>query len=260
MELDKQFLYRRYILENQTISQIANELGVTIHIVKSRLRRFGIRKKPFKFGDKIYDNKEWLFHQYVTLKKGYSVIANELGVSYTTILDRIIAFGWDIRGHNEIDKAAARRGLKHSIESLEKIKLSRVKNRVKENCHYCNKGFERRFSLSTRSKKSFCSNDCFRLYLKANRVVPNKVVYSAEYKEWRNLVYQRDGYRCKMPGCKSNSRKIAAHHIYPKRNYPEKQFDLSNGITLCKKCHEKTYGREEQFIEILVRVVQKMND
>lgn len=260
MELNKEFLYRRFILENQTIPQIAKELGLSVHVVKTRLRRWGIRKKPFKFGNEIYDNKEWLFHQYITLNKGYTVIANELGVSYTTIMDRIIAHGWALRGHNDIDKAAPRRGMKHSKESLDKIKLSRVKHRVKQKCCQCNKHFERRYSLSTRSKKCFCSCDCFRLYLKAHRVEPNKVVYSAEYKEWRKLVYKRDGYWCKMPGCNSNSRNIAAHHIYPKKAYPEKQFDINNGITLCKTCHEKTYGREGQFIEILVRVVQKMND
>ncbi|MFK4997686.1 HNH endonuclease [Bacillus sp. N9] len=63
-----------------------------------------------------------------------------------------------------------------------------------------------------------------------------------------------------MPRCESLSRKIAAHHIYPKKKYPEIQFEVSNGITLCRSCHEKTYGREEQFIKMLVRIVQTMND
>jgi len=60
-----------------------------------------------------------------------------------------------------------------------------------------------------------------------------------------------------MPDCNSRSRDIAAHHIYPKKKYPEKQFDIDNGITLCRKCHELTYGKEEQFIDALVRVVQR---
>ncbi|MFC5603530.1 HNH endonuclease [Sporosarcina koreensis] len=63
-----------------------------------------------------------------------------------------------------------------------------------------------------------------------------------------------------MPGCYSQSRDIAAHHIYPKKKYPEIQFDTANGITLCKPCHEETYGREEQFVTMLVRVVQTMDD
>ena len=52
-----------------------------------------------------------------------------------------------------------------------------------------------------------------------------------------------------MPGVNSQSRDIAAHHIYTKKKYPQLQFEISNGITLCRLCHEKTYGKEEQFIK-----------
>jgi hypothetical protein len=44
------------------------------------------------------------------------------------------------------------------------------------------------------------------------------------------------------------------------KQYPDKMFEISNGITLCKKCHEKTYGKETKYINCLVRVVQKMSD
>lgn len=194
------------------------------------------------------------------MKKGYTVIANELGVSYSTIMDRILYFGWELRGHQEIDKGLPRRGRKHSEKSINKIKNSRIKNRVLAKCLFCKKDFERVNSLFKRSQKNFCSTKCFKSYQKENRIIPNDVTDSAEYKEWRKKVYKRDLYRCKMPGCNSTSRNIAAHHIYPKKQFPERQFDVNNGITLCKKCHEKTFGKEEQFIDALVRVVQKMND
>jgi hypothetical protein len=260
MELDKELLYQRYVLENQTTNQIASEFVLTKSTVKSKLRRYGIRKTPLKLGTQVYDNKDWLYNQYVILGKGYTVIANELGVSNTTILDRILFFGWDIRGHKDIDKAAPRNGRKHSKESLLKIRATRVKKRALKNCTYCRKTFERVSSFANRAHHSYCSNECFRNYLKENRVIPDNITFSAEYKEWRKKVYIRDQYRCKMPGCNSNSRDIAAHHIYPKKIYPEKKFDINNGITLCRYCHEKTYGKEGQFIDMLVRVVQKMND
>jgi len=34
-------------------------------------------------------------------------------------------------------------------------------------------------------------------------------------------------------------------------------FDVENGITLCRLCHQKTYGKEEKFIDMFVRIVQK---
>jgi predicted restriction endonuclease len=119
---------------------------------------------------------------------------------------------------------------------------------------------EKVYSIFLRSQHNFCNYECFKEYLKKHRIVTENITDSAEYKEWRKKVYFRDNYKCKMPGCGSNSKQIAAHHIYPKKQFPEKQFDISNGITLCKKCHEKTFGKEALFIDALVRVVQKMND
>jgi len=257
MDLTRELLYRKYIIENQTTTQIANEYGYSKTKVKGCLRRFGIRKTPLKLGSKIYDNKDWLFEEYIVKKKGYTVIADELGVSYTTILDRVLYFGWELRGHEDIDKGAPRRGKKHSAQSLLKIKKSRIKNRVPFYCLNCNRKNEKVFSLYVKAKRRYCSYSCYIEYLRKNRVEAEDITDSAEYKEWRKKVYLRDGYRCKMPDCNSRSRDIAAHHIYPKKKYPEKQFDIDNGITLCRKCHELTYGKEEQFIDALVRVVQR---
>lgn len=256
----QEFLFQRYIIDGLTANQIAQETQLTRDQIRGRLRRFGIRKQPIQLTNQQYDNKEWLYHQYIELEKGYTVIANELGVSYITILSRILHFGWRVRGHNDIDKGAPRRGKKHSESSLIKIRETRHRKRVMTECTHCHKKFELVMSAHKRSRINFCNQTCYRKYLVINRVTPDDVTNSAEYKEWRLKVYKRDGYRCKMPGCYSQTRNIAAHHIYPKKKYPEIQFETSNGITLCKKCHEKTYGKEEQFITMLVRVVQTMDD
>jgi len=34
--------------------------------------------------------------------------------------------------------------------------------------------------------------------------------------------------------------KLQAHHILPKSLFPEKMYDVDNGICLCKECHKKT--------------------
>ncbi|WP_338750047.1 HNH endonuclease signature motif containing protein [Bacillus sp. FJAT-52991] len=260
MKFTKEYLYQKYVVEGLSAEAIAKNVGCSRDQVKGKLRRYGIRKKPFKVGNELYDNREWLYNQYVKLEKGYTVIASELGVSYSTILSRILYFGWELRGHNEIDKGAPRRGAKHKESSLLKIKKSRVKKRINTSCTYCHKEFEIVLSAFHKSERNFCNQTCFRSFLKDNRVITEDITNSAAYKEWRLKVYKRDGYRCKMPGCYSQSRDIAAHHIYPKKTYPELKFEVSNGITLCKTCHEKTYGKEEQFIKMLVRVVQRMND
>jgi 5-methylcytosine-specific restriction endonuclease McrA len=64
-----------------------------------------------------------------------------------------------------------------------------------------------------------------------------------QYKDWRKLVFERDGYRCK--NCSTN-RKLQAHHIKQFALYKKLRFELSNGITLCEKCHREEHKRMKQ--------------
>lgn len=55
-----------------------------------------------------------------------------------------------------------------------------------------------------------------------------------EYIEWRAAVYKRDGYKCQDCG---SGKDIQAHHIQSWQSCPELRFEVSNGVTLCKKHH-----------------------
>ena len=60
--------------------------------------------------------------------------------------------------------------------------------------------------------------------------------YSFEWREWKRAVYARDGLTCVL--CrKSGQRSVCAHHVYPTDKYPERAFDVDNGIVLCRTCH-----------------------
>lgn len=54
--------------------------------------------------------------------------------------------------------------------------------------------------------------------------------------EWSNNVKERDGKICQFCGSIEN---LQAHHILSVPKYPEKIFDIDNGITLCYNCHRK---------------------
>lgn len=62
---------------------------------------------------------------------------------------------------------------------------------------------------------------------------------SAEYKQWRMSVFQRDGFTCIGCGYRSRGADIRADHIKPFCNFPELRFDLNNGRTLCVPCDKK---------------------
>ena len=71
-----------------------------------------------------------------------------------------------------------------------------------------------------------------------------------ELKEWRKQVFERDNYTCQMchnRTSKGNQVILNAHHIKRVKDYPLLAFIVSNGITLCKDCHFKTLGREEEY-------------
>lgn len=69
-----------------------------------------------------------------------------------------------------------------------------------------------------------------------------KIRKSKRYKDWRKAVFERDGYTCNK--CGKIGGDLHADHIKQFAFHPELRFELSNGRTLCKKCHRKTktYG------------------
>jgi 5-methylcytosine-specific restriction endonuclease McrA len=61
---------------------------------------------------------------------------------------------------------------------------------------------------------------------------------SQEYKAWRVAVFERDAYTCQH--CGQVGWELHADHIEPFSVRPDLRFELSNGRTLCRKCHMKT--------------------
>lgn len=79
--------------------------------------------------------------------------------------------------------------------------------------------------------------------------MPNDPYYSsAKHKAWAAKVLRRAGYLCEE--CKRYGRldkdglpvrATTAHHIKHRDEFPELQYDLSNGRALCERCHNKAH-------------------
>lgn len=142
-------------------------------------------------------------------------------------------------------------GYRHSAEARQKISASNIGKTLSGETR-------RRMSISqtnrppiadaTRQKMSLArkGDKCHKW--KGGITPLNKILrLSLEYAQWRRSVLKRDSHACCGPG--PHSGKLHAHHIVTIGNGPGLIYSIGNGITLCKKCHELTYGREDLFVE-----------
>lgn len=67
------------------------------------------------------------------------------------------------------------------------------------------------------------------------------------YKRWRQQVWLRDNFTCKIanPDC---SGRIEAHHILGWSSHPELRYKLNNGITLCHAHHPRARAEEKRLV------------
>ena len=71
---------------------------------------------------------------------------------------------------------------------------------------------------------------------------PKEVHARNYYRNWANEVKKRDNYTCKKCAkAKTGTHSIHAHHVCPKEYFPDKVLDVSNGISLCAKCHKQIH-------------------
>lgn len=111
-------------------------------------------------------------------------------------------------------------------------------------------------SLETRLKLSFAqkgekgSNWQGGIWSK-NRTEYQKYKGDFRWGIWRKEVFERDKYTCQDCGIKGNQTGgyLEPHHIIPIReivnnNQLDLIYEVSNGLTLCRKCHMKTFKRK----------------
>lgn len=130
-----------------------------------------------------------------------------------------------------------------SRECYEEAHKIKNKNRI---CPKCKKIF-----IAKTSEDKYCSWECY----DQDRHMPKGEDHwnwqggkskekdkhdSNEYKTWRVNVYKKDNYKCIKCGSK---KKLNAHHKFSWHFYPEKRYDVNNGITLCEKCHIKIHQK-----------------
>ncbi len=153
-----------------------------------------------------------------------------------------------------IGKVGPRIGMSNSVAQNEKIRLAHLgkktgplseehKRKIGES-HKGKIGYwsgrrftvehRKKISLSNRGKKSWRWSGGTNKY--------RKLEYGRiEYREWRKSVFERDHYTCQECGEQGY---VEADHIKPWSLFPDLRYEISNGRTLCKKCHRIKTSKE----------------
>lgn len=149
-------------------------------------------------------------------------------------------------------------GSKKSLETRNKISVSHLgKIHTIET--------KQKISITKKQKKCHVGNRNGR-WIDGRNTLRHAIRHLDEYRNWIKEVFNRDKYKCQYCG-NSESGNLQAHHLIPfktllslflKRNNKldikkdhfkllelakiDKQiFDVDNGITLCKECHQTTF-------------------
>ena len=80
-----------------------------------------------------------------------------------------------------------------------------------------------------------------------------------DYTNFRREVLSRDRYTCQMPHCGSKH-SLVVHHIKPYAKSVALRTDPNNGITLCRKCHKLTFGKESQYAHIFLCIINGVSN
>ena len=79
----------------------------------------------------------------------------------------------------------------------------------------------------------------------------------AVYKRFRLEVLKRDSFTCKMCKARVKKTRLNVHHIMKWSSAASLRYDVDNGITLCRKCHDSIKGKETHYISYFLDLIQK---
>lgn len=212
-----------------------------------------------RIGKRILDiDKDWLYQKYWGEKLTLKEIGKLCNCSLQAIWYYMKRNGIKTRTMSEVatgrilstetrDKIRkARTGIPRSKETIEKMRKAITGYKHTEEA-------KRKMSRMRSGKKLHHKIDCLCVACRRKRGEyrrekhPNwkggiskedaLIRTSPKYKEWRNGVFGRDNYTC-VRCLEYGNGNLNAHHILLFALFPEERFELSNGATLCEKCHK----------------------
>jgi len=133
-------------------------------------------------------------------------------------------------------------GITRSPETLERLRLSHLGKKLTEEqkIKIGNKSRGHRLSEEAKQKISLANSGSNGGGWKGGVSSVNELERKNRfYRDWRRSVFLRDEFTCQECGVRNVW--IEAHHIKGFSEFPKLRFEIENGVTLCKSCHNKQH-------------------
>lgn len=187
--------------------------------------------------------KEFLEKEYVENRKSLHTIAKGIGSSHIPVLKAMKRYGIPRRSKKEANKGL-HIGRKWSTKALEAIKVGLLE--WHKNNTVISPMLGKKHREETKQKMSQASiGNRNPMFGRKGALAGNwkggakNERETLEYREWRIKVWQRDNYTCTK--CGKVGKNLHAHHIKHFAKFPELRYEIENGLTLCKTCHNKLH-------------------
>lgn len=199
-------------------------------------------------------DRDVIYELYIVQKKSLKEISSTLNTSPQNVHYYLKKFGIPRRNYSDAIK-----NIKRNPEWNENIRKSLTSKKLSETTKQKirNKAVNRPSPLKGLSKcknpdkiKGGNSGAEHWNWRGGTSSMSNRIRQSSEYLDWRRLCMIRDNYTCRF--CKKKSSRgckiiLNVHHIIP-FNYlvlnNKYLFDVRNGVTLCKKCHQSCHSQK----------------
>jgi predicted transcriptional regulator len=234
-KLDKDTLYQMYVVEQRSCPEIGKLLGVSHTTVARYLKNYGfdVKKRQPSYIRASLDKDE-LHRMHILEEKSTYQIAEILGVDRTTVGKYLKKYGiktthkkLSLRKNIDKDKLYNFYVVeKKSIGEIAKIfnvASNVIRNRLKE-LNVVIRPSGEAIRLKYADRQNITSE---------NRIARCRI----EYYNWRKKCLKRDNFTCQV--CGKHGGKLHIHHLNNFSEFKELRYKLSNGITLCKNCHEE---------------------
>lgn len=239
---NRDWLYQEYIIKNRTADDIAKQCGVDIRNLRTYIDKFGFCLKMSDIYEKM--PKDLLYKEYAENHKSAYVIADEYNLSIESVKKLLLEYEIPVRTYQESMRIYYDEHNGREIKRLQSLEMWANDDFRAKMCEINKQSAnmdEHRIALS--AALQHISVEEWTGYISSE----NKMIrHRTEYSDWRNAVFNRDNYTCQCCGANNKSGNgksvyLHAHHLKNFADNPELRFDINNGITLCKECHDPRF-------------------